>query len=169
MLELDQLCTEVRSGPVLARLTLPYLLRQRSRLRARLDDGREVAVCLARGQCLRPGSRLSGPDGLVVEVVPAAEPVSCARALTPQQLARACYHLGNRHVPLQIGEDWLCYGHDHVLDAMLRGLGMAVTGETLPFDPEPGAYGGGHAHGAHAEHAAHHPAAALGGAAGEDR
>jgi urease accessory protein len=65
------------------------------------------------------------------------------------QLARASYHLGNRHVALQIGRGWVRYQHDHVLDDMVRGLGLTVTIEQAPFEPEAGAYGGAHTHHAH--------------------
>ena len=69
----------------------------------------------------------------------------------PRALARAAYHLGNRHVALQIGPGWLRYCHDHVLDDMLRGLGLTVTVEQAPFEPEAGAYhadaDGAHSHG----------------------
>jgi urease accessory protein len=62
-------------------------------------------------------------------------------------LARACYHLGNRHVALQIEPGRLCWLRDHVLDAMVVGLGLRVTQIDAPFEPEPGAYGGGQGHG----------------------
>lgn len=135
-----------------ATLTLPYEARQRSRLRTRLDDGREVALLLARGPALRGGDLLRIEEGQVVEVRAEPERVSTARARDPLLLARACYHLGNRHVPLQIGELWVRYLADHVLDAMVEQLDLEVARETAPFDPEGGAYE--HAHG-HARHA--HP------------
>ena len=58
----------------------------------------------------------------------------------PRTLARASYHLGNRHVALEIGPDWVRYSHDHVLDDMLRGFGLEVRVEERPFEPEGGAY-----------------------------
>ena len=78
--------------------------------------------------------------------------MSSAHIQDPVLFARACYHLGNRHVPLQIGDDWLRYLHDHVLDDMLRGLGISPHHERATFEPEAGAYGGGHHHHDH-EHA----------------
>jgi urease accessory protein len=87
-----------------ATLTLPFELRQKSRLRARLDDGREVALILPRGTVLRYGDRLRAEQGLVIAVQAAPEAVSTAFTRDPQRLARACYHLGNRHVPIQIGD-----------------------------------------------------------------
>jgi len=129
-----------------ATLTLPFELRQKSRLRTRLDDGREAGLFLPRGLVLRAGDLLRASNGLIVQVNAALEDVSTARADDPLLLARAAYHLGNRHVPLQIGAGWLRYRHDHVLDALARELGLTVTGEQAPFEPEAGAYGGGHRH-----------------------
>lgn len=123
-----------------ARLVLPYELRCRSRLRAELPGGEAVGVMLERGQMLRNGDQLLAEDGRVVEIVAAAESVSVVRCADSWQLARAAYHLGNRHVSLQIGPGWLRYVHDHVLDDMLTGLGLTVTLETAPFEPEAGAY-----------------------------
>jgi len=125
--------------------------RQRSRQRIRLDDGREVGILLPRGETLKDGDLLASEDGLVVvRIRAAAERVSTARSGDPLLLARACYHLGNRHVLLEIAPGRLRWLHDHVLDDMVRGLGLAVAVEDAPFEPEPGAYGGhggGHGHG----------------------
>jgi urease accessory protein len=129
------------------RLVLPFELRQKSRLRARLESGAEVGLVLERGIVLRGGDRLRAEDGTIIEVVAALETVSTVREADGTRLARAGYHLGNRHVPVQIGEGWLRYGHDHVLDDMVRGLGLVVTVEQAPFEPEAGAYG--HSHGPH--------------------
>lgn len=133
--------------PARATLTLPFDLRQKSRLRTRLDSGEEVGLFLPRGTVLRHGDRLRAADGRVIEVRAAPETVSTARTDEPLLLARAAYHLGNRHVALQLGPGWLRYLHDHVLDGMVRELGLDVIGEQAPFEPEAGAYGGGHHHG----------------------
>jgi len=101
---------------------------------------------LPRGQVLRGGDLLLASDGRVIQVEAASETVSTVRSAEPGLLARAAYHLGNRHVALQIGAGWLRYGHDHVLDEMVRGLGLPVTVEQAPFEPEAGAYHGGHEH-----------------------
>ncbi|NEV65038.1 urease accessory protein UreE [Thiorhodococcus minor] len=127
-----------------ARLTLTLEQRVRSRLRATLDDGREVGLFLERGSSLRDGDCLESEAGLVVQIVAGDELLSVVRCDDPLLLARACYHLGNRHVALQIQPERLSYLHDHVLDDMLRGLGLSVALEHAPFEPEPGAYGGGH-------------------------
>lgn len=137
----------------LALLTLPFELRQKSRLKAKLDDGTEIGLMLTRGGLLRGGDLLRAENGLVIKVVAAAELVSKVTHDDPLMLARACYHLGNRHVPLQITKDYLCYTHDHVLDEMVMGLGLNVECVTAPFEPEGGAYGGGHKH--HHDNEAH--------------
>jgi urease accessory protein len=137
-------------------LTLTFEQRVRSRLRVTLDDGSPAGLFLPRGGILRHGDCIAGEDGCVVEVRAAAETLSTARCDDPLQLARACYHLGNRHVPIEIGEGLVRYPHDHVLDAMVRGLGLSVVVEERRFEPEWGAYGEdrGHGHG----HGHHHPA-----------
>ncbi len=127
-----------------ATLTLPFEQRQKSRLRIRLDNGQDAGLFLPRGTVLRHGDRLRATSGLVVEVRAAPEAVSTARADDALLLARAAYHLGNRHVALQLGPGWLRYPHDHVLDNMTRELGLTVNREQAPFEPEAGAYGGGH-------------------------
>jgi len=130
-----------------ARLVLPYDLRSRSRFRAQLVSGEEVGVILERGQVLRGGELLLADDGRVIEVAAAPETVSSVQSADVQSLARAAYHLGNRHVTLQIGNGWLRYRHDHVLDEMLHGMGLQVRVEQAPFEPEAGAYHtSGHSH-----------------------
>ena len=131
-------------SPAAERLVLPFELRQKSRLRARLASGAEVGLFLERGIVLRGGDLLVAEDGTVVEVVAALETVSTVKDSDATRLARAGYHLGNRHVPVEIGTGWLRYGHDHVLDDMVRGLGLSVVVEEAPFEPEAGAYGHSH-------------------------
>ena len=133
-------------------LTLTIDQRVRSRLKVTLDNGTEAGLILPRGTVLNRQDRLLADSGEIVEVVAAAEIVSTARIDDPLLLARACYHLGNRHVPLQIEAGLIRYQHDHVLDDMLGGLGIRVTVEKAPFEPEPGAYGGHASHGHHHEH-----------------
>ena len=143
MLTISQRLTEQR--PSQARLTLPFELRQKTRLRTVLGTGEEVGIQLDRGQILRGGDLLLASDGRVVEVIAAPERVSVASTQDGLLLTRAAYHLGNRHVSLQIGNGWLRYLSDHVLDEMARGLGLQVSEATLPFEPEAGAYAG-HSH-----------------------
>ncbi len=139
-----------------ATVTLPFELRQRSRLRVTLDNGDDVGIQLSRSESLAPHDKLlcfpadessETSEPSVIEVLPAAESVSVVRCDDRHQFARACYHLGNRHVQLQIDDARLAYLHDHVLDEMLTGLGFNVTCESATFEPEAGAYGGGHHHG----------------------
>lgn len=138
MLEIHQ---RAQAGEPAGVLTLPFDTRQKSRFKARLDDGTEVGVFLPRGTLLRGGDLLLAADGRVIAVQAAPERVSTVSTADPLRLARACYHLGNRHVPLQIGAGWARYLHDHVLDQMVIGLGLKVVAESAPFEPEPGAYG----------------------------
>lgn len=125
-------------------LTLPYEARQKSRLLAKLESGRDVGLFLPRGTVLRGGDLLTGPDGIVVRIMAEPEPLSIVRTDDALRFARACYHLGNRHVALQIEAGELRYLADHVLDEMVRGLGLEVSHALLPFEPEAGAY---HGHG----------------------
>jgi len=124
-----------------ARLVIPFDMRSRSRFRGCLDTGEAVGVVLARGQMLRGGDLLLAADGRVIEIAAAPETVTTARSADARLLARAAYHLGNRHVALQLGPGWLRYGHDHVLDDMVAGLGLTLVVEDAPFEPEGGAYG----------------------------
>ena len=136
---------------VYSTLTLPLEKRIKSRLKTRLDNGEDVGLFLERGLVLKDGDRLKAQSGEVVEICAAEERLSTLRIDDPLLMARACYHLGNRHVPLQIAPGIVRYQHDHVLDDMVRGLGIDVSVEDAPFDPEPGAYGG-HSGGGHHAH-----------------
>lgn len=136
------------SGHIDDQLELPFDQRQKSRLRVTLASGKEAALFLSRGIILRGGDLIQSEDGsVVVQIVAAQEPVYNVIAPTPRDLMCAAYHLGNRHVPLQIGDGWLHLEQDYVLRDMLLGLGMQVSEVQAPFEPEAGAYGGGHRHG----------------------
>ena len=128
---------------VKGRLELPFDSRQKSRLRAKLASGEEVALMLPRGEILRGGDLVTASDGRVIEIV--AQPEKLLHVET-KELAKAAYHLGNRHVPVQVGETFLRIAEDHVLEEMLRKLGAKVTHVEAPFEPEAGAYAGGHQH-----------------------
>ena len=145
--------TEKLSTPLTpsASLTLPFEKRQKSRLRISLDNNQEVALMLERGSVLRHGELLRAENGLVVEVRAANEEVAVISTEDSFLLARACYHLGNRHVPLQIGEGWLRIQRDHVLEEMVQSLGLFVKHECVPFEPERGAYS------EHSNHSHSHP------------
>ncbi len=133
--------------PAQERLVLPFDLRCRSRLRARLASGEEAGLFLERGSVLRGGDRLRGNDGRIVEVVAAPEQLIEVRTDDIALLARAAYHLGNRHMPVQIGAGWLRLAADSVLKTMLEGLGLEPAEIEGPFEPEAGAYAPGHQHG----------------------
>ena len=144
------------AGDAQAQLQLPFDLRQKSRLRTKLVSGEDAWLMLPRGEILRGGDRLAATDGRVVEVVAEPERVLHIECANATELARAAYHLGNRHVPVQVGNGFLRIAADHVLEEMLRGLGATLTAMLAPFEPEAGAYGGGHTHGEHSRGARIH-------------
>lgn len=133
-------------------LRLPFDLRKKSRLRVTLVSGLEAALMLDRGTILRGGDLLEAEDGRVIEVLAAPQAVTDVTAKSAQKLMCAAYHLGNRHVPLQVGDGWLRLEQDHVLNEMLLGLGMILIDQSAPFEPESGAYGGGHRHAGEEDH-----------------
>ena len=128
------------------RLRLPFDLRQKSRQRAALESGEEVAIALARGEVLRGGDLLVAPGGEVIEVVAETESVMQAECGSADALARLAYHLGNRHVPLQVGPGWVRFAADRVLAGMAERLGATVATIDVPFEPEAGAYAPHHRH-----------------------
>jgi urease accessory protein len=137
-----------------ADLVLPFELRQKSRLRTALGTGEEIGLFLERGTILRDGDLLQATDGRIVRVVAADEDLIEVRCADSDSLARAAYHLGNRHTPVQLGHGWLRLAADDVLATMLRGLGAMVTAVRGPFEPEAGAYAAGpHSHSSEAKHA----------------
>ena len=145
------LLTRRTPQPATDSVALSYDARKRSRLRLTLASGREAGIFLERGEHLQGGDRLITEDGsTVVEILAAPEKLIEAVADSPLLFARAAYHLGNRHVPVQIlpteGGGRLRFQADHVLADMIRGLGCAVAEIEAPFQPEAGAYGGGHHH-----------------------
>ncbi|MGA2550360.1 MAG: urease accessory protein UreE [Burkholderiaceae bacterium] len=127
-------------------LSLPFADRCKSRLRARLSDGTELALFLTRGTVLRGGDVLVAEDGTFIRVEAQREAVIDARG-TPEQLVRAAYHLGNRHIRVELHTHFVRLEDDPVLRELLVGLGLEVCSALMPFEPEPGAYGGGHRHG----------------------
>jgi urease accessory protein len=127
-------------------LRLPFERRQKSRQRATLASGEEVAIELPRGQVLRGGDWVISSDGRAIEVVAETERVLHVECDSREALVRAAYHLGNRHVPVQVGDGWLRIAEDHVLARMLEVLGARVRALEAPFEPEAGAYGGKHHH-----------------------
>jgi urease accessory protein len=150
-------------------ITLDWDVRQKSRFESTDSAGRQVGVFLQRGQVVRGGDVLVGEDGSLLKVLAAPQAVlritHCTAHGTPFDLTRAAYHLGNRHVPIELQPDHLKIEPDHVLADMLRSMHLIVNEVSESFEPENGAYGehgGGHHHGhghgdAHGhDHHAHH-------------
>ena len=147
MLILNQRTT----APATDSVALVYDERKRSRLKVTLASGQEAGIFLERGDHLHGGDKLAAEEGsAVVEILAAPEKLIEALADTPLLFARAAYHLGNRHVPVQIlpteAGGRLRFQTDHVLAEMARGLGCSAVDTIAPFQPEAGAYGGGHHH-----------------------
>jgi urease accessory protein len=129
------------------RAHLDFEARSKSRLLVRLDNGEQAGLVMERGRLLRGGDRVTLEDGRELEIVAADETLNEATSDNPLSLAKAAYHLGNRHVALQVMDGCLRFLADHVLAEMVRGLGLRVTSLVAPFEPEAGAYGHSHAHG----------------------
>ena len=166
MLTVNKLMPQGRGlAPVLikraATIELDWDVRQKSRFAATDSQGRQLAVFLPRGQAVRGGDVLVAEDGSLVRVQAAPQKVlhitACAQHGSAFDLMRAAYHLGNRHVPIELQPDHLKIEPDHVLADMLRSMHMTVVEADLPFEPEGGAYGGhvtndGHSHHHHGAH-----------------
>lgn len=144
------------------RLSLTADDRTRARHRFQTEDGQDVFLELPRGTVLHHGDLLQTQVGdRTVLVVAQPEPVLTVTASTHLALLRAAYHLGNRHVPLEVTATYLRLSPDPVLQAMLEQMGLTIVSEVQPFQPEVGAYGSSHSHShnhAHHSHAhRHHP------------
>ncbi|HEY8877271.1 MAG TPA: urease accessory protein UreE [Roseateles sp.] len=140
-------------------LELDWDTRSKSRFSATDSTGREIGVVLPRGTSLRGGDVLVAEDGTLLRVIAAAQPVLqvrfCAEHGQPFDLLRAAYHLGNRHVPLELQPELLQFEPDPVLADMLRRQHLIVTEAQAAFEPEGGAYGEGAGHGHHHGHEHH--------------
>jgi urease accessory protein len=156
--------TQVRSPhrwnePPADTIVLDFDDRHRRRMAMTGTRGLEFLLDLEHATVLRGGDALVLDDGRLIEVVAAPEPLIEIRGADPQHLVRIAWHLGNRHLPTQITARGLRIRRDHVIEAMVRGLGARVIEIEAPFDPEGGAYAeGGHAHAAESpphDHAAH--------------
>jgi urease accessory protein len=126
---------------------LSFEARSKSRLLLRLDSGEQAALVVERGRLLRGGDRVRTQDGREVVIVAAEESLLEASSHDPVTIARAAFHLGNRHVAVQVMTQSLRFLDDHVLAEMVRGLGLEVRALRAPFEPEGGAYGHHHVHG----------------------
>nr|WP_174862818.1 urease accessory protein UreE [Comamonas jiangduensis] len=142
-----------------ATVELDWDVRQKSRFAATDSQGRELAIFLPRGQAVRGGDVLVAEDGSLIRAIAAPQRVlkipACATHGTAFDLMRAAYHLGNRHVPIELQPDHLKIEPDHVLADMLRSMHMTVVAADLPFEPEGGAYGGHVTNDGHSHHHGH--------------
>ena len=134
-----------------ATVELDWDVRQKSRFEATDSTGRQLGIFLPRGAVARGGDVLVAEDGSLIKVVAAPQSVlritHCSQHGSPYDLIRAAYHLGNRHVPIELKPDHLKIEPDHVLAEMLRAMHLIVNSVDEPFEPESGAYAtGGHAH-----------------------
>lgn len=163
MLTVNKLLPQGQSLPPILKerattVELTWDVRQKSRFATIDSQGRKLAIFLRRGQAVRGGDVLVAEDGSLIRVRAASQKVleitACPESGTPFDLTRAAYHLGNRHVPIELQPDHLKIEPDHVLADMLRALGLVVIETELPFEPEGGAYGG---HVTHDGHSHHHP------------
>ncbi|MGA2188045.1 MAG: urease accessory protein UreE [Steroidobacteraceae bacterium] len=136
--------------PTPLRAHLTFDERCKSRLLLRLETGEQSALIVERGRVVRGGERVRLTDGREVEIVAADESLLEAASADPLVIAKAAYHLGNRHVAVQVLPDRLRFAADHVLADMVSGLGLSVRAVVAPFEPEGGAYGRSHAHSADA-------------------
>ncbi|XHS76920.1 urease accessory protein UreE [Burkholderiaceae bacterium UC74_6] len=138
-----------------ATVVLDWDTRQKSRFQATDSEGRELGVFLPRGTVVRGGDVLVAEDGSLVKVEAAPQPLlritACKAHGSPFDLTRAAYHLGNRHVPIELQPDHLKIEPDHVLAEMLRSMHLIVSEVEEGFEPEGGAYAGSHLH-VHGQH-----------------
>jgi urease accessory protein len=162
MLTANKLMPQGRGlAPVLlkraATIELDWDVRQKSRFDATDSQGRQIGIFLPRGTAVRGGDVLVAEDGSLIRFIAAPQPVlritHCSAHGTPFDLTRAAYHLGNRHVPIELKPDHLKIEPDHVLADMLRSMHLIVVAVEEAFEPEGGAYGshehshgGGHSH-----------------------
>lgn len=141
----QRLSTSTQGDPKY-RLSLTAEERSRSRYSVSTDDGQAVYLHLPRGITLKEGDRLQADTGEIAHIHAKPEPVLTVTAQSPLQLLQAAYHLGNRHVAIEISETYLRLSPDPVLRNLLEHRGLQVVEELAPFQPEAGAYGHSHAH-----------------------
>jgi urease accessory protein len=137
---------EVADNAGLDRVVLDYDARHRRRITMTTAGGLEFLLDLERTQRLRDGDHLVLDDGRLIRVVAAPEPLAEVRCADLRHLVRVAWHLGNRHLPTMLDGDRLVVRRDHVIEDMVRGLGAEVAHIDGPFNPEGGAYAGGHTH-----------------------
>lgn len=122
-------------------LSLTAEERTRSRLHCKTDEGEAIYLQLPRGTVLQEGDWLQSNHGHLLQILAKPEPVLTVKAQFPLALLQAAYHLGNRHVPLEITATYLRLAPDPVLQHLLEHRGLTIVEEVAPFQPETGAYG----------------------------
>jgi urease accessory protein len=145
--EKENASDQVADDPIEDHVVLDHLLREKGRFKVASEAGAEVRVFLERGNTLNIGDLLRSDCGKNISVRGAVESVAYAKTDDWEVFSKACYHLGNRHTKIEIGQLWLCITPDHVLQVMLESFGMTVSVEKRVFIPESGAYKrGGYGH-----------------------
>ncbi|RBW47660.1 urease accessory protein UreE [Psychromonas sp. B3M02] len=144
--------------PINDSITLDHDTRKKSRIKGVTDKGADIGIFVERGHPLLVGEILKAECGLLIEVKGQAEAVSTAIGQDWLTFSKVCYHLGNRHTTLQIGELWVRFKPDHVLEELAENYGLKIDKTPAVFAPENGAYGkrNGHSHSHSHEHAGHH-------------
>jgi urease accessory protein len=129
-------------------ITLDQDTRKKARIKGKTDGGLDIGIFMERGHPLLVGEILKTDCGLFIEIKGQEEPVSTAIAKDWLTFSKVCYHLGNRHTSLQIGELWVRFKPDHVLEELAEKYGLTINKTPAIFEPENGAYGkgGGHSH-----------------------
>jgi len=128
-------------------ITLDHDTRKKARIKAKTDGGADIGIFMARGQPLLVGEIIKTECGQFMRVKGQAEPVTTAIANDWLTFSKVCYHLGNRHTSMQIGELWLRFKPDHVLEALAQKYGLTIDKTPAIFEPENGAYAiGAHEH-----------------------
>lgn len=131
--------------PIDDSVTLDHDTRKKARIKITTDQGQALGIFMQRGHPLLVGEVLKTECGLLIEVKGKAEQVSTAIATNWMDFSRICYHLGNRHTSLQIGQLWVRFKPDHVLEELAENYGLSINNTPAIFEPENGAYGG-HSH-----------------------
>ena len=127
--------------PITDAITLDHDTRRKARIKSITDKGVEIGIFMERGHPLLVGEILKSECGQYIEVKGQTEPVSTAIAVDWLSFSKVCYHLGNRHTSIQIGELWLRFKPDHVLEELAENYGLTINKAPAVFEPESGAYG----------------------------
>ena len=129
-------------------ISLDQDTRKKARIKAQTDNGADIGIFMERGHPLLVGEVLQTECGLLIEIKGKKEPVSTAISNDWLTFSKVCYHLGNRHTSLQIGELWVRFKPDHVLEELAENYGLTINKSPAIFEPENGAYGShsGHSH-----------------------